>query len=168
MRVPKKSLSPSSKTQTFVNLSALHFLDAPKFVRFLLVCASFSLSSVSLFLGLFALFPVAEVGVGLPDALSRYVVDKGVGAGVEPTDPGAEESWTKSIQLVTWTRKMISRVYLQTGSTYPISWSIWNWWARKDAILFRRTRLASLSSCATCALHVVVKASNDVAARGAV
>lgn len=92
MRVPKKSLSPSSKTQTFVNLSALHFLDAPKFVRFLLVCASFSLSSVSLFLGLFALFPVAEVGVGLPDALSRYVVDKGVGAGVEPTDPGAEES----------------------------------------------------------------------------
>lgn len=72
--------------------STLHFLDAPKFVRFLFVAASFSLSSVSLFLGLLALFPPADVGVGLPDALSRNVVDRGVGAGVEPTDPGVEES----------------------------------------------------------------------------
>lgn len=93
---PRKPQSAPRKYQHCnshkVALQPCHFLEAPKFVRFLLICVSFSLSSVSLFLGLFALFPPADVGVGLPDALSRNVVDNGVGAGVEPTDPGAEES----------------------------------------------------------------------------
>jgi hypothetical protein len=49
---------------------------------------------------LLALLPPADVGVGLPDPLSRYVVDNGVGAGVEPTDPGAEESYKQKKCLV--------------------------------------------------------------------
>jgi hypothetical protein len=93
----EEALSPMSRNPNYHSSPTTHpyFLDAPKFVRFLFVCASFSLSSVSFFFDLLALLPPADVGVGLLDPLSRNVVDSGVGAGVDPTDPGVEESYNK-------------------------------------------------------------------------
>jgi hypothetical protein len=70
-----------------------HYLRcAPKFVRFLLVDVSFSLSSASIvfFFDLLAfLTAVVDVGVGWFDGPSRNAADDGVApAGVEPPDPG--------------------------------------------------------------------------------
>lgn len=62
------------------------------------VCVSFSLSSVSFFFDLFALVAVADVGVWVVDPVSRNDVVMGVGAcdaaGVDPTDAGADESYS--------------------------------------------------------------------------
>jgi hypothetical protein len=71
--------------------SARYLREAPKFVRFLTVCESFSLSSLSLlFLNLLAALPaVADVGVACADPVSLNEVDSGVGAcdaGVEPPE----------------------------------------------------------------------------------
>lgn len=69
-----------------------HFRDAPKLVRFLFVCESPSLSSVSLsfFFDLEFLLPATDDGVGCVDALSRNVADTGVCACDAGVEPGVE------------------------------------------------------------------------------
>lgn len=74
------------------NVQSHYLRCAPKFVRFLLVDVSFSLSSGSVvfFFDLLAfLIAVVDVGVGRFDGPSRNAADDGVApAGVEPPDPG--------------------------------------------------------------------------------
>lgn len=78
--------------------SLFYFLCAPKFVRFLLVAVSFSLSSWSFFLNFVAFFPVVvEVGVAWFEPPSRTAFEAGVTceAGVEPPEPGVMPSYVE-------------------------------------------------------------------------
>lgn len=73
-----------------------YFLEAPKFVLFLLTAESFSLSSRSfsfLFSLLVPLVPAADDGVGTLDAFSLKDVDIGVGACEAGVDPGVPDSY---------------------------------------------------------------------------
>ena len=103
--------------------SPRHFLAAPKFVRFFVVCVSPSLSSASFFLFLIAaLVPPADVGVGWAEPLSRNDVEIGVGAcdaGVEPTEPGVPESCVVGISSQTWIANASGRIV-----TYPVVRSV--------------------------------------------
>lgn len=148
------------------NLSVTYryFRGAPKLVRFLLDCESPSLSSVSFFFDLLALLlPVAGVGVGCAmDPLSRKEAESGVGACDAGVDaPGVEESW-----CINQVSVLVSIGYGE--GTCRVVGPVGNRGPRKDAVLVQGAGLAPLGSRAACALHVVVKARDDIAGRVAV
>lgn len=161
---------PPRSSSTIFCCSAHHFLDAPKFVRFLFACESFSLSSLSFsfFFSLLAFFPaVADVGVAFADPVSLKDVDNGVGAcdpGVEPPDaPGSYQ--VVSLRCAMYERRICP--YWFVLITYTIAWPVGNRRPRKDAVLLRRPCFASLRGSASHALHVVVETSDDVTIRRA-
>lgn len=84
------------------NLHPCYFLDGPKLVRFLVGCASPSLSSLSFFFVLFALlWPAPVLGVDC-DPWSRSEVANGVGAWDAGVEPGVDESWPRPRSKVRW------------------------------------------------------------------
>jgi hypothetical protein len=157
-----------------------HFLEAPKLALFFVVCASPSLSSTSLSLSLsfslslslslsFFLFlvppllPLADVGVGCAEPVSRNDVDSGVGAcdaGVEPIEPGVVESCIPILAIFVCEGQRRGK-----KRTHAVVWSVRNRGFREHAVLVHGSRLPPLRRRASHSLHVVVKSRNDVSTR---